>query len=65
MFEASHLRLKRMPLNNGSGQMPGFGFGTAGGVTREVIFVTAKVWNSNHANGKTSSLCGIGFYIKH
>jgi alcohol dehydrogenase (NADP+) len=92
MFDFSDLRLKRMPLNNGSGQMPALGFGTliadaaltitatraaleagfrhfdcaeryrnerevgealqsglaAGGVTREEIFVTTKVWNSNH-----------------
>ncbi len=92
MIGFSDLRLKRMPLNNGSGQMPALGFGTlipdaavtitatraaleagfrhfdcaeryrnerevgqalqaglaAGGVTREEIFVTTKVWNSNH-----------------
>jgi alcohol dehydrogenase (NADP+) len=92
MFDFSDLRLKRMPLNNGSGQMPALGFGTlisdaavtrtatraaleagfrhfdcaeryrnerevgealqaglaAGGVAREEIFVTTKVWNSNH-----------------
>jgi aldehyde reductase len=92
MIDFSDLRLKRMPLNNGSGQMPALGFGTlipdaavtitatrealeagfrhfdcaeryrnerevgqvlqaglaAGGITREEIFVTTKVWNSNH-----------------
>ena len=92
MIDFSDLRLKRMPLNNRSGQMPALGFGTlipdpavtitatkaaleagfrhfdcaeryrnerqvgealqaglaAGGVTREEIFVTTKVWNSNH-----------------
>jgi aldehyde reductase len=92
LIDFSDLRLKRMPLNNGSGQMPALGFGTlipdaavtitatrealeagfrhfdcaeryrnerevgqvlqaglaAGGITREEIFVTTKVWNSNH-----------------
>ncbi|MBV8671963.1 MAG: aldo/keto reductase [Acidobacteriaceae bacterium] len=92
MIETSDLRLTRMPLNNGSGQMPALGFGTlipdpgvtitatrdalaagfrhfdcaeryrnehevgealqaglaAGGIAREEIFVTTKLWNSNH-----------------
>jgi len=92
MTESSDLRLKRMPLNNGSGHMPALGFGTlipdpavtitatrgaleagfrhfdcaeryrnerevgealqaglaAEGIAREEIFVTTKVWNSNH-----------------
>ena len=92
MIETSDLRLTRMPLNNGSEQMPALGFGTlipdpgvtitatrdalasgfrhfdcaeryrnehevgealqaglaAGGIAREEIFVTTKLWNSNH-----------------
>src|SRR5262250_797322 len=92
MTEASDLRLTRMSLNNGRGQMPALGFGTlipdadvtktatsdaleagfrhfdcaeryrnerevgealragraAGGIGREEIFVTTKLWNSNH-----------------
>src|SRR5262247_792783 len=92
MIESSDLRLTRMPLNNGSGQMPALGFGTlipdadvtktatrdaleagfrhfdcaeryrnerevgealragraAGGIGRDEIFVTTKLWNSNH-----------------
>jgi len=92
MTESSDLRLTRMPLNNGSGQIPALGFGTlipdagvtttatrdaleagfrhfdcaeryrnerevgealragraAGGIGREEIFVTTKLWNSNH-----------------
>src|SRR5215475_127723 len=92
MTEFSDLRLTRMPLNNGSSQMPALGFGTlipeagvtttatrdaleagfrhfdcaeryrnerevgealragraAGGIGREEIFVTTKLWNSNH-----------------
>src|SRR5215813_1332010 len=92
MTESSDLRLTRIPLNNGSGQMPALGFGTfipdagvtttatrdaleagfrhfdcaeryrnerevgealragraAGGIGREEIFVTTKLWNSNH-----------------
>ena len=92
MTEASDLRLMRMPLNNGGGQIPALGFGTlipdagvtktatrdaleagfrhfdcaeryrnerevgealragraAGGIGREEIFVTTKLWNSNH-----------------
>ncbi len=92
MIESSDLRLTRIPLNNGSGQIPALGFGTlipdlavtitatrdaldagfrhfdcaerylnerevgealqagsaAGGIAREDIFVTTKLWNSNH-----------------
>src|SRR5215469_7968632 len=92
MTEASDLRLTRMSLNNGRGQMPALGFGTlipdadvtktatraaleagfrhfdcaeryrnerevgealragraAGGIGRDEIFVTTKLWNSNH-----------------
>src|SRR6201997_1001381 len=92
MTESSELRMKRLPLNNGSGHMPALGFGTlipdaaltitatrdaleagfrhfdcaeryrnerevgealqaglaAGGIAREDIFVTTKLWNSNH-----------------
>ena len=92
MIESLDLRWKRIPLNNGSGQMPALGFGTlipdpavtlsatrdaleagfrhfdcaeryrnerevgealqaglaAGGIAREEIFVTTKLWNSNH-----------------
>lgn len=92
MIDLSDLRLTRMPLNNGSGQMPALGFGTlipnmaetvaatrdaleagfrhfdcaeryrnesgvgealqAGlatkGIAREDIFVTTKLWNTNH-----------------
>ncbi len=92
MSEASDLRMKRMPLMNGAGQMPALGFGTlipdpavtlsatrdaleagfrhfdcaerygnerevgealqeglaAVGIAREDIFVTTKLWNSNH-----------------
>src|SRR6202012_704352 len=92
MIESSDLRLKRMPLNNGSGQMPALGFGTlipdpavtitatrdaleagfrhfdcaeryrnerevgealqtglaAGEIARKDIFVTTKLWNTNH-----------------
>ncbi len=92
MSESSDLRLKRIPLRNGSGQIPALGFGTlipdaavtlsatrdaleagfrhfdcaeryrnerevgealrdgaaAGGIAREEIFVTTKLWNSNH-----------------
>jgi alcohol dehydrogenase (NADP+) len=92
MVESSDLRLTKIPLNNGSGQMPALGFGTlipdpavtitatrnaleagfrhfdcaerygnerevgtalqaalaAGGIAREDIFVTTKLWNSNH-----------------
>jgi alcohol dehydrogenase (NADP+) len=92
MIESSDLRLTRMPLNNGSGQMPALGFGTlipdlaltiiatrdaleagfrhfdcaeryrnerevgealqtglaAEEIAREDIFVTTKLWNTNH-----------------
>ena len=92
MTESSDLRLKRLPLNHGSGQMPALGFGTlipdaagtisatrdaleagfrhfdcaeryrnerevgealqAGlavrGIGRSDIFVTTKLWNTNH-----------------
>jgi alcohol dehydrogenase (NADP+) len=99
MTESSDLRLTRMPLNNGSGQMPALGFGTlipdpavtktatrdaleagfrhfdcaeryrnesevgealqarlaAGGIAREDIFVTTKLWNSNHRPERVES----------
>jgi alcohol dehydrogenase (NADP+) len=92
MIESADLRLTRIPLNNGSGQMPALGFGTlipdpaitisatrdaleagfrhfdgaeryrnerevgealqaglaAGEIAREDIFVTTKLWNTNH-----------------
>ncbi len=92
MTESSDIRLKRMPLNNGSGHIPALGFGTlipdaaetitatrdaleagfrhfdgaeryrnerevgealqtataAAGIAREDIFVTTKLWNTNH-----------------
>jgi len=92
MTERSDFRLKRLPLNNGSGQMPVLGFGTlipdaaatitatrdaleagfrhfdcaeryrnerevgealeaglaTGGIARSEIFVTTKLWNTNH-----------------
>jgi alcohol dehydrogenase (NADP+) len=92
MIESSDLRLKRIPLNHGGGQIPALGFGTlipdpvvtisatkaaleagfrhfdcaeryrnerqvgealqaglaAGRIKREDIFVTTKVWNTNH-----------------
>ncbi|MGD0511734.1 MAG: aldo/keto reductase [Terriglobales bacterium] len=92
MLESSHLRLTKMPLNNGAGYIPALGFGTlipdaaltrtatrdalnagfrhfdcaeryrnerevgealqvglvADGIARENIFVTTKLWNSNH-----------------
>ena len=92
MSESSALRMRRIPLNQGAGQMPALGFGTlipdaaltitatrdaleagfrhfdcaerygnevevgaalqaglaAGGIAREDIFVTTKLWNSNH-----------------
>ena len=92
MVESSDLRMTRIPLNGGAGQMPALGFGTlipdaavtisatrdaleagfrhfdcaeryqnerevgkalqaglaAGGIAREEIFVTTKLWNSNH-----------------
>src|ERR1700735_3706245 len=92
MDASSDLRMTRIPLNHGAGQMPARGFGTlipdpaltvsaataaleagfrhfdcaeryrnerevgealqagfaAGGIAREDIFVTTKLWNSNH-----------------
>jgi alcohol dehydrogenase (NADP+) len=96
MNASSDLRMARIPLNDGAGQMPALGFGTlipdaavtisatrdalgagfrhfdcaerygnerevgkalqeglagggpGGGITREDIFVTTKLWNSNH-----------------
>jgi alcohol dehydrogenase (NADP+) len=92
MIESTDLRMKRIPLSHGAGQMPALGFGTlipdaavtvtatrdaleagfrhfdcaeryknerevgnalqeglaAGGITREEIFVTTKLWNTNH-----------------
>src|ERR1700678_3458612 len=92
MAEPSDLRLTKIPLNNGSGQIPALGFGTlipdaavtrtatrdalaagfrhfdcaeryrnerevgealqeglaAGGIARKEIFVTTKLWNTNH-----------------
>jgi alcohol dehydrogenase (NADP+) len=92
MTESSDLRMKRLPLNQGHGQMPALGFGTlipdpavtitatrdaleagfrhfdcaeryrnesqvgealqaglaAGSIPREDLFVTTKLWNSNH-----------------
>jgi alcohol dehydrogenase (NADP+) len=92
MIESSDLRMTKIPLNHGTGQMPALGFGTlipdpavtttatrdalnagfrhfdcaerygnerevgkalqaglaARGITREDIFVTTKLWNSNH-----------------
>ena len=91
-MESSELRMRRIALNHGVGQMPALGFGTlipdaavtisatrdaldagfrhfdcaeryrnerevgealqaglaAGGIAREDIFVTTKLWNSNH-----------------
>src|SRR5450432_3156422 len=92
MVDSSDFRTKRIPLNNGSGDMPALGFGTlipdaattisatkdaleagfrhfdcaeryrnerevgealqaglvGGGIAREDIFVTTKLWNTNH-----------------
>jgi alcohol dehydrogenase (NADP+) len=92
MTESSDLRLTKLPLSNGAGDMPALGFGTlisdiavtktatrdaldagfrhfdcaeryrnerevgealqaglaANGIARENIFVTTKLWNSNH-----------------
>jgi alcohol dehydrogenase (NADP+) len=92
MNASSDLRMTRIPLNRGAGQMPALGFGTlipdpavtisatkdaleagfrhfdcaerygnerevgqalqaglaAGGIAREEIFVTTKLWNTNH-----------------
>jgi len=96
MAESSDLRMKRIPLNYGTGQMPALGFGTlipdptltmtatrgaleagfrhfdcaerygnerevgraleaglaAERMEREGIFVTTKLWNSNHRPGR-------------
>ena len=92
MLESSDFRIRKLPLNDGAGQMPALGFGTlipdaattisatrnaleagfrhvdcaeryrnerevgealqaglgAGGIAREDVFVTAKLWNTNH-----------------
>lgn len=92
MVDSSDLRVKRIPLTHGAGQIPALGFGTlipdpaetvtatrdalaagfrhfdcaerygnerevgqalkdglaAGGIAREDIFATTKLWNSNH-----------------
>src|SRR5271154_7051918 len=88
MVEPADLRMTRIPLRHGAGQIPALGFGTlifdpavtitatrdaleagfrhfdcseryrnerevgealqAGGVTREDIFVTTTLWNTNH-----------------
>src|SRR5579872_3834450 len=92
MLAPADLRMRRIPLNHGTGQMPALGFGTlipdaavtvtatrdalqagfrhfdcaeryrnerevgtalqagliAGGIAREEIFVTTKLWNTNH-----------------
>ena len=109
MIESPDLRLTRMPLSNGAGQMPALGFGTlipdaaltrtatrdaldagfrhfdcaeryrnerevgdalqaglaANGIAREDIFVTTKLWNSNHRSERvepafTASLDRLG-----
>src|SRR5271155_476686 len=96
MMETSDLRLTRIPIKHGTGQMPALGFGTlipdaaltiaatkdaleagfrhfdcaeryrnerevgqalqtglaAGGIAREDIFVTTKLWNTNHRPGR-------------
>lgn len=96
MIESSNLRVTRIPLHHGTGQMPALGFGTlipdaavtitatrdaleagfrhfdcaerygnesevgralqaglaAGGIAREDIFVTTKLWNSNHRSAR-------------
>jgi alcohol dehydrogenase (NADP+) len=92
MIEPSDFRIKKFPLNHGTGQIPALGFGTlipdaavtisatrtaletgfrhfdcaerylnerevgealqtgtaAGGIAREDLFVTTKLWNTNH-----------------
>lgn len=99
MTKSPELRMTRMPLNHGNGQMPALGFGTlipdatltitatrdaleagfrlfdcaeryrnerevgealraglaAAGITREDIFVTTKLWNSNHRPERVES----------
>jgi alcohol dehydrogenase (NADP+) len=96
MTEPSDLRLTRIPLSHGGGQIPALGFGTlipdatltvtatraaldagfrhfdcaerygnerevggalqaglaAAGLAREDIFVTTKVWNTNHRSSR-------------
>jgi aldehyde reductase len=98
MVELADLRMARIPLNHGVGQMPALGFGTlipdpavtitatrgaleagfrhfdcaeryrnerevgsalqaglaAGNIAREDIFVTTKLWNSNHRPGRVA-----------
>src|ERR1700744_1803522 len=98
MTGTSDLRMTRIPLNNGGGQMPALGFGTlipdpavtitatrsaleagvrhfdcaeryrnerevgealqaglaAEGIAREDIFVTTKLWNTNHRPGRVA-----------
>jgi len=98
MVELADLRMARIPLNHGAGQMPALGFGTlipdpavtitatrgaleagfrhfdcaeryrnerevgsalqaglaAGNIAREDIFVTTKLWNSNHRPGRVA-----------
>jgi len=58
MIDSSELRTKRMPLSHGAGHVLVLGFGTlipdaaatisATRDAREDIFVTTKVWNTNH-----------------
>jgi alcohol dehydrogenase (NADP+) len=99
MTETPDIRLTKMPLNNGSGQIPALGFGTlipeaavtisatkdaldagfrhfdcaerygnerevgealetglaANGIARENIFVTTKLWNTNHRPERVES----------
>jgi aldehyde reductase len=101
MTEFSDLRMKRIPLSHGAGQMPALGFGTlisdaavtitatrdaleagfrhfdcaerygnerevgvalqeglaAHGITREEIFVTTKLWNTNHRPERVEPAC--------
>jgi len=96
MSESSDLRMRKIPLAQGAGDMPALGFGTlipdptetitatryaleagfrhfdcaeryrnerevgqalqaglmAGGIAREDLFVTTKLWNSNHRPGR-------------
>ena len=100
MIESSDLRMRRIPLNHGGGQMPALGFGTlipdaavtisatrdalvagfrhfdcaeryrnereagagiqaglaAARLAREDIFVTTKLWNSNHRPERVNRL---------
>ena len=99
MIESSDLRLTRLPLNNGNGQMPALGFGTlipspavtitatrdaleagfrhfdcaeryqnerevgealqaglaASEIARQDIFITTKLWNTNHRPERVES----------